>query len=94
MAEKSTSEICIFCTCCYTTDGKPLPFSNPQVLSIQQLAISVKIQTNRYRWMRDAGFIWLSVDEFRRVYDKDWKDLIGKYSQHLLRKIVNLVETA
>jgi len=84
-------KVYLYCTCTYTFNGAPLPAVRPQVLSIQKLSIDDKIRINGYSWMRDAGFIWLSVDEFQRLYGKDWKILVGKYSQDWLKRLISPV---
>jgi len=84
-------KVYIYCTCSYTFDGAPLPSVRPQVLSIQKMSISDKVRLNGYRWMRVAGFIWLSPDEFQRLYGSDWKDLVGQYSLDWLRRLISPV---
>jgi len=81
----------IFCTCSYTTDGKVLASVRPQVISIQKLSITDKIQINGYRWMHDGGFIWLSIEEFIHIYDRDWEVMVANYSFDWLKRIKSLV---
>lgn len=51
------------------------------VVSIQEMTLQSKLVTNGYSWMRKAGLLWHSVDEFKRDYGDIGEGMVKAYSR-------------